>query len=73
MYYMDRSNDFLYFVAIVLIIVLVVFSSFIEFDGFNWDNLVMIPVILGLFHFLRTFIYEIIHNKVNNKMQIVQQ
>ena len=70
---MDRSNDFLYFVAIVMIIVLVVFSSFIEFDGFNWDNLVMIPVILGLFHFLRTVIYEIIHNKVNNKMHIVQQ
>ncbi len=60
-------------IIIVMIIILIVASSFVCFDGFNWNNLVMIPIIFAIIHFCRTFAYEIIHNKVNGKLEVVEQ
>lgn len=60
-------------IIIVMIIILVVASSFLFFDGFNWNNLAMIPIVFAIIHFCRTFAYEIIHNKVNGKFDIIEQ
>lgn len=70
---MNRSNVFLYLVVIALLIALVAFSSFVNFEGFNWNNLVMIPIFFGIIYFFRTFANEIIYNKVNEKLEVVEQ
>lgn len=70
---MNRSNKYLYFVLLAIIVVLVIFSSFVSFEGYNWNNLVMIPIIFAIVYFFRTFVYEIIYNKAHNKLEVVEQ
>lgn len=60
-------------IIIVMIVILVVASSFIYFDGFNWNNIAMIPIFGAIIHLYRTFAYEIIYNKVNRKLDVVEQ
>ena len=33
----------------------------------------MIPIVFAIIHFCRTFAYEIIHNEVNGKLEVVEQ
>ena len=57
-------------VSIVLVIFGVVFSSFVELEVGDLNNLVMLPIIMAIIYFLRTFIFDMIRNKINNKVYI---